>query len=474
MSTQEPVRRAKGEATTEHRFGGKLAELYPFTFLTDFDARVCWASEAWASLRTTDPQTALSELCRGLGIPSVLGRLATNGGLLRSRVKVDDGHGEIRLLDLSLFPIAFRDDEPARHVAIARPAATGARSASERLTLIDSAPQALLSVDDQGFVTYANPAAEEFLGFGPDALEGCALAALAVDAEGLEALLHAFESAGRSEFALRLRGGLGETVSAVANSAPHLRSDGRAEGLVIALRRAERSLDSGLGRRVQELEHCVNALAHDLRSPLVALLGFSRLLRQDYGERLDETGAHFLDRIEQAGRTMESLIHDLLELSRIGKPGERPRLVDPRAVLLQLAAELKPRLDAADMLLVLPENPPLVYCDRTRLYQLFSNLIGNALEHMGECEDRRIRVEITEERDHHHLIVRDRGRGVPPKDRQKIFEVFQSLGPRRGKRRGTGMGLAIVRRIAETHQGRAWVDGLPGEGATFHVTLPRH
>ncbi len=474
MSPHETVRQTDGEGTTERRFGGKLAALYPLTFLTDLDARICWASDAWASLRDTDPEASISELCRRLGIPSLLGRLATNGGLLRSRVEVADGRGATRLLDLSLFPIAFRDDAPACHVAIARPASSGAHSASERLTLLDSAPQALLAVDDQGFVTYANPAAETLLGFGPDALEGCALAALAVDAEGLEALLHAFESGGSHEFELKLRGGLGETVAAVASSAPHRRSDGREQGLVIALRESPQRPGGGLARRVQELEHCVNALAHDLRSPLVALLGFSRLLRQDYGERLDETGAHFLDRIEQAGRTMESLIHDLLELSRIGKPGERPRLVDPRAVLLQLSAELKPRLDAGDMRLVLPENPPLVFCDRTRLYQLFSNLIGNAIEHMGECDDRRILVEIREEPGGHHLTVRDGGRGVPPEHRQKIFEVFQTLAPRRDGRRGTGMGLAIVRRIAETHQGRAWVDGLPGEGATFHVTLPRH
>lgn len=170
---------------------------------------------------------------------------------------------------------------------------------------------------------------------------------------------------------------------------------------------------------------------------------------------------------------MEGLIHDLLELSRIGKPGERARLVDPRAVLLQLAAEFKPRLDESGIRLVLPENPPLIFCDRTRLYQVFSNLIGNAIDHMGQCERRRIEVTIAEAPSFHQITVRDFGLGIAPEHREKVFEVFQTVGSRRDTRRGTGMGLAIVRKIAETHRGRAWVEGSLGEGAAFHVTFPR-
>jgi signal transduction histidine kinase len=256
---------------------------------------------------------------------------------------------------------------------------------------------------------------------------------------------------------------------------PQRDAAGELEGMVASLRRAAARPDATLElqRRNDELEHCVNALAHDLRSPLVALLGFSRLLRQDYGPRLDETGAHFLDRIEQAGRTMEEMIHDLLELSRIGRPGERRSLVEPRAILLQLCAELKPRLDAEGIQISVPEQLPLVYCDRTRLYQVFSNLIGNAIDHMGDCEDRRVVVEIDEQPDQHHIRVRDFGRGIDPEHHDRIFDVLHSLTPRRERGRGTGMGLAIVRKVAETHGGRAWVESRAGEGATFHVTLPR-
>jgi signal transduction histidine kinase len=471
--------RPDGAGTSARRFVDRLVTVYPLAFVTDPEARVDWASDAWSTLASSlrgpgdDPRQSVSELCRRCELPSTLERMRAKGGLLRSLVELSGGDGSAQPLELSLFSIGSGGDGEACNIAVARPAAAPPREAPERLTVLDSAPQALLAVDAQGFVTYANVAAEELLHFEPDSLEGHALAALAIDAEGLEALLRAFESGGRQEFALALRGGHGGTVSAVATAGPHRRCGGHTEGLVLSLREAARGPETELARRNQELEHCVNTLAHDLRSPLVALLGFSRLLRQDYGERLDETGAHFLDRIEQAGRTMESLIHDLLELSRIGKPGERARLIDPRAVLLQLSAELKPRLDAQDLRLVLPDNPPLLFCDRTRLYQVFSNLIENAVDHMGDCADRSIHVEIAQQADCNVVTVRDHGRGIAPENREKIFEVFQTLGSGRDGRRGTGMGLAIVRRIAETHQGRAWVESRPGEGAAFHVTFPR-
>jgi signal transduction histidine kinase len=228
-----------------------------------------------------------------------------------------------------------------------------------------------------------------------------------------------------------------------------------------------------LERKNAELEHCVHSLAHDLRSPLVALLGFSRLLRQDYGPALDDTGRHFIDRIEQAGETMEHLIHDLLEFSRIGQGGERRAMNDPRGVLMQIAAESKPRLDSGGFHLVIPEHPPAVFCDRTRLYQVFSNLIGNALDHMGPCDDRSITIDVWDDDEGHQIAVSDHGRGIAAADHERIFEVFQSLGPATDGRRGSGLGLAIVKKIVETHGGRIWVESERGDGATFRMTYPR-
>ena len=169
---------------------------------------------------------------------------------------------------------------------------------------------------------------------------------------------------------------------------------------------------------------------------------------------------------------MESLIQDVLELSRIGRATEPADRVSARSVLLQLQAELKPQLNAAGVSLSLPADPPTLNFDQTRLYQLLSNLIGNALDHMGEVPNGRIEVEVLCDDGGHLISVKDNGRGIPLEAQERIFEIFQSLGPARDGRRGTGIGLAIVRKIAEARGGRAWVESELGAGATFKVQIP--
>jgi signal transduction histidine kinase len=149
-------------------------------------------------------------------------------------------------------------------------------------------------------------------------------------------------------------------------------------------------------------------------------------------------------------------------------------MVDPRIVLLQIAAEMKPRLEASGARLEIPDHPPLVYCDRTRLYQVLSNLVGNAVDHMGPCDDALVSVAVWDDRDGYQIAVSDRGRGIANADHDRIFEVFQSLGPCSDGRRGSGLGLAIVKKIAETHGGRVWIESERGSGATFRLTFPRH
>jgi len=369
-------------------------------------------------------------------------------------------------------------------VVIARPVAPPVRvvdaqaagGAGFASAVLAGMPEALVVVDEHGYVRFANRAVEALVGHAPADLVGRPVAALCCFARDLDGLVSALATdGGRIEQTMKLRTRTGGAVEVSAAVSPLPAEAGLPRAIILSLSDASASQRAlaEIQSKNEDLEHCVGTLAHDLRSPLVALLGFSRLLRQDYGARLDDTGLHFVDRIEQAGRTMEMLIHDLLELSRIGQPGERRSLVDPRAVLQHLHAELKPRLDAAGVELALPANPPLVFCDRTRLYQVFSNLVGNALEHMGPCKQPRVVVDIVEESDCEHITVHDPGRGIAPENHERIFEVFQSLGPRRDDRSGTGIGLAIVKRIAQTHGGRVWVDSRLGQGSTFHVTFPR-
>jgi PAS domain S-box-containing protein len=482
MHAQPRTQAAIADSTSAHRLIELLSRIHPLLVVYDARGTIRWVSEGFDSL-CRDARSAvgqplvamLPKLPQGSQLEKLRSRLDERGFLPNVRLDLELREGVRRPLEVSVLRLPDAEGEPLFAV-IARPGDDPGPEWSEgAASILESAPDAILAVDGHGFVRYANPALARLVAEERENLLNRPLALLAAGSRDIERLLAALGGDGPSgELELRLRRSEGGPLAVAVTVNPHRGAKGSPCGAILCVRDASaQRRQNELARRNDELEHCVQTLAHDLRSPLVALLGFSRLLRQDYADHLDDTASHFIDRIEQAGRTMEALIHDLLELSRIGQPGERPSMVDPRAVLLQLHAEVKPRLEAADIELVLPSDPPLVFCDRTRLYQVFSNLIGNGIQHMGACDGARIEVAVVEDEEFHRISVQDTGRGIAPEHHQRIFEVFQSMGSRPDGSRGTGIGLAIVRKIAETHGGRAWVESEPGRGSTFHVTLLR-
>src|SRR5262245_45497104 len=481
MNAQPRTQAAIAESTSARRLIELLSRIHPLLLVYDAEGIIRWMSEGFRSLCSETPSgvgqplgSVFPKLRVERQLAELHNRFRDRGFLPNARLDLEIRGGR-RPLEVSVLRLPESDGE-ALFAVIARPAdAPGHVPAKGAESILESAPDAILAVDPHGFVRYANSALARLVAEDRDALRNRPLALLAASSRDIEHLLAPLGGEGPSgETPVRLRRAGSAPLSVAITAAPHRGRDGSPLGAIVCVRDATaQRRQSELARRNDELEHCVQTLAHDLRSPLVALLGFSRLLRQDYADQLDDTGAHFIDRIEQAGRTMETLIHDLLELSRIGQPGERPAMVDPRAVLLQLHAEVKPRLEASGIELALPSDPPLVYCDRTRLYQVLSNLIGNAIHHMGSGSRPRVEVAVVEEPDFHRISVRDNGRGIAREHHERIFEVFQSLGARQDGSRSTGIGLAIVRKIAETHGGRAWVESEPGRGATFHVTLRR-
>jgi two-component system, LuxR family, sensor kinase FixL len=451
---------------------GELSRLHRLLLVTDAGGRAVWTSDA------------LRARC-GREADIVLDERPGDDGLSEVHVTLNAPSGSSRNFVGFAMPLGAGDGDARLTLSILRPGAGAWRcdgdpqaSADSLGAILGNAPDPVLAFDCNGFIAYANTAVERLLGRSPREILHRPLAVFVSNRAELSRL--AVELAGSGEVQgrdveLQLVDGTRAWVSVSARAIRTRRHGDRPVGWAVFLRdiSKRRRIEAELERKNGELEHYVQTVSHDLRSPLVSLLGFSRLLRQDYGERLDETGRHFLGRIEQAARTMETLIHDVLEFSRIGKRGEERRLVDPRPVLLQLQAELKPRLDERAVSLELPPSPPLLLCDRTRLYQVFSNLIGNAVDHMGPSEDPRIEISIEEEPAFHHLTVTDNGQGIPPEEHERVFEVFHTIGARADGQRASGIGLAIVKKIAEAHGGRVWVESAPGAGASFHVLLPR-
>jgi PAS domain S-box-containing protein len=459
-----------------------LASLHHTVLIADEGERVVWVSDELGGLvggRSLVGHSARELFGSADRHVELRERLDRQGFLANEPLEILREDGSAVPVELSAAFIPSRSSERLI-LGVVRPTEGPAREAAPTSdyfrAILDGSSDAVLALDRQGFVTYVNGTFERLIRRPAAELVGVPVALVFASQGGLDSVSDALRPQGECgvaelEFERREGGPLVLSVS----TCPIRLADGSRAGTVAFLRDVteERRAERQIERKNQELENYVHTVSHDLRTPLVSLLGFSRLLAQDYGDVLTDTGRHFLQRIEQASRTMEALINDLLELSRIGQANGQRDLVDPLPVLKQLANELKPRLETRSVSLTLPASPPLLLCVRTQLYQVFSNLIGNALDHMGERDDACIEVSIREEPGAHVICVSDNGLGISREDQERVFEIFQTRGHLPGDRRGTGIGLAIVKKIAEAHRGHVRLESAPGKGASFQVSFPR-
>jgi len=219
-----------------------------------------------------------------------------------------------------------------------------------------------------------------------------------------------------------------------------------------------------------ELDDFTHMASHDLQEPLRTLIAFSDLLRKDLGQSLPERAAQDLGFIADAAKRMQTLIQDLLALSRAGrvaKKRERVSLDECADRALEVLV-MRVRETGAE---VTRHALPQVWGDSTMLTQLYQNLIGNALKF---CGDQRPIIQLTfEEKNGDQILgVKDNGIGIEPKYAPQIFQPFLRLHGR-AEYEGSGIGLAICRKIVERHGGRIWVESEPGKGAHFRFTISR-
>jgi light-regulated signal transduction histidine kinase (bacteriophytochrome) len=209
--------------------------------------------------------------------------------------------------------------------------------------------------------------------------------------------------------------------------------------------------------------------SHDLQEPLRTLTAFSDLLRKDLGQSLPERAAQDLGFITDATKRMQTLIRDLLALSRAGRVAKRREKVSLRECAGQALEALAMRVKETGAKISRDEMPD-VWGDSTLLTELYQNLIGNALKFSG---DQPPIIQLTFEESDGDLVfgVKDNGIGIEPKYAQQIFQPFRRLHGR-AKYEGTGIGLAICRKVVERHGGKIWVESEPGKGAHFRFTIP--
>ena len=219
----------------------------------------------------------------------------------------------------------------------------------------------------------------------------------------------------------------------------------------------------------QELESFVYTISHDLRAPLVSLDGFSSLLKRESQNQLGEQGQHYLERIRANVAHMNTLITELLELSRIGRVVGPEEEIDVGVLLREIEEGLVLKLEQEGVEFIVQQPLPAVRGDRGRIRQVFANLIENAVKFRSL--ERRLRIEVgcEEEGGFYRFHVGDNGIGILPQYQEQIFEPFRQLD---SGIEGVGMGLTLVKRIVDHHGGRIWVESEAGKGSTFYFTIP--
>ncbi|MGE0455581.1 MAG: ATP-binding protein [Vicinamibacteria bacterium] len=357
--------------------------------------------------------------------------------------------------------------------------------------LMATSPVGIVRVDRAGRISFANAAAERVL-----RLSRVALADRSYDDprwritdEAGEPFPHAnlpFERVRATlapvygvRHALEWEPGRRSIVS--INAAPLVAPSGEFDGMVAVVdditdqRRAElerESLIRELERKNAELERFTFTVSHDLKSPLVTIRGFLGLIAESARKGDQRRLESDIKRVEGAAGRMERLLGELLELSRVGRQMSAPEALPFELVVSEAIALVEGSLRAAGVEVVVGTGLPVVLGDRTRLVQVVQNLLDNAVKFRGPSPTPLVRIGCRrgDGQEPFVLFVEDNGVGIEPRHHQKIFGLFDKLDARSA---GTGVGLALVKRVVEIHGGRVWVESEgPDRGARFCFTLP--
>jgi len=408
-----------------------------------------------------------------------------------------------QLSRLSNFETVFRVRDGSRMVALASVEAVDidgfaclilvARDITERkraevefrrlYLAVEQAPVSVVVTDRVGDIQYVNPAFTRFSGFSAAEAIGKTPAVLK-SGYHTEAFYHEMWQtilgghAWHGEFCNRKKDGSLYIENAIIS--PVFDGSGELVNFVavkedVTERRADeeaiRTKSAELERSNAELEQFAYVASHDLREPLRMVSAYIGLLERRYADRLDGDGREFLAFAKDGAQRMDRLILDLLEYSRVGRHDEPPQPVDLADAVGEALVNLRLAIADCDAEVSVDSRFPVVQGNRGELVRLFQNLVGNALKYRAPSRRPAIAVTASRQGNAWEVSVKDNGIGIQAEDLDRIFRIFQRLHGR-DEYDGTGIGLAVCRKIAQHHGGRIWAQSVPGEGSAFVVALP--
>ncbi len=355
----------------------------------------------------------------------------------------------------------------------------------EKELLLNSAGEGIFGLDSDGNHTFFNPVAAEMLGYAIEELLN----------QQSHAMFHHTKADG-SPYAedecpiyKTVKEGSVHHVSdevfwrkdhssfPVAYTSTPIKEDGKLVGAVVTCRditerkRAEERLTQAmeeLARSNADLEQFAYITSHDLQEPLRMVSSFVQLLERRYKGRLDQNADDFINYAVDGVDRMQSLITDLLAYSRVGSWGRQFKPVSSEVALDRALSNLLVAIEQSGAV-VTRDSLPVVMGDDIQLVQLFQNLIGNSIKFCGDRVPR-IHISADEQGNEWVFSIRDNGIGIAPEYFERIFSLFQRLHNRK-EYSGTGIGLAICKKVVERHGGKIWLESEPGTGSTFYFTI---
>jgi light-regulated signal transduction histidine kinase (bacteriophytochrome) len=246
----------------------------------------------------------------------------------------------------------------------------------------------------------------------------------------------------------------------------------------IEIKSLNESLEKRVAQRTEELEQANKELesysytvSHDLRAPVRVINGFSKILLNEYGNKIEPQAREYLDIIAGNTKQMGLLIDDLLNFSKLGKTTISPKPVNMTDVVRAVIAEVRSSNDSCRAEINL-KDLDFAKCDNNLIKQVWVNLISNAIKYSGKTEKPAIEIGIAGTNGSAAYYIKDNGAGFDMQQYSKLFTVFHRL-HKPSEFEGTGVGLAFVQRIISKHGGKIWAEAKLNEGATFYFTLPK-
>jgi signal transduction histidine kinase len=219
----------------------------------------------------------------------------------------------------------------------------------------------------------------------------------------------------------------------------------------------------------KELEQFAYIASHDLQEPLRTISGYMQVFEEDYVEKLDDTATKYIRSVNSASKRMSMLVHALLDFSRLGRD-KKLTYVDCEQLMNDVINDLQSVIDKSNTTISVGKMPRLNLYE-IEMYQLFQNLITNAIKFQKKGSSPNIQIRCKKVKDRWHFSVSDNGIGIEPKQFKKVFNIFQRLHTV-SEYEGYGIGLAYGKKIVDLHKGEMWVESKPGTGSTFNFTIP--